>query len=170
MKKLKSVWLLFTFLAVFNTVKAQNTSLPAINNVVANYLEVKNALAADNYTLAKGKAKQLLNAIDSVSADKLTADQKKTWLSYADKLSFDSRHISEAPTIDHQREHFSALSKNMAEAIKMLKLNAISLYIQYCPMKKASWISESATVKNPYYGKQMLTCGQVTETIAPAAK
>jgi hypothetical protein len=35
----------------------------------------------------------------------------------------------------------------------------------YCPMKKANWLSSSATIKNPYYGNSMLTCGKVVETL-----
>jgi hypothetical protein len=27
------------------------------------------------------------------------------------------------------------------------------------------WLSSEAVIKNPYYGKAMLTCGKVTETI-----
>jgi hypothetical protein len=32
-------------------------------------------------------------------------------------------------------------------------------------MKKAIWLSSENTVKNPYYGKQMLTCGSLQETL-----
>jgi hypothetical protein len=32
-------------------------------------------------------------------------------------------------------------------------------------MKKMYWLSSEAAIKNPYYGKMMLTCGSVTETI-----
>jgi hypothetical protein len=35
----------------------------------------------------------------------------------------------------------------------------------YCPMKKSNWLSNEKTVKNPYYGSAMLTCGEVTGTI-----
>jgi hypothetical protein len=32
-------------------------------------------------------------------------------------------------------------------------------------MKKATWLSSSKTIKNPYFGSAMPTCGKVTETI-----
>lgn len=82
-----------------------------------------------------------------------------------DKLLIDSRHISESTEIDHQREYFASLSKNMLEAVKGLKLNITPVYAQYCPMKKATWLSESVEIKNPYYGRQMLTCGKVAESL-----
>jgi hypothetical protein len=37
--------------------------------------------------------------------------------------------------------------------------------LQYCPMKKASWLSDSKDIRNPYYGANMLDCGSVKTTI-----
>jgi hypothetical protein len=31
--------------------------------------------------------------------------------------------------------------------------------------KGANWLSKESTIKNPYYGSQMLTCGKTVETI-----
>jgi hypothetical protein len=43
------------------------------------------------------------------------------------------------------------------------------IYYQFCPMendgKGAKWISKDETIKNPYYGSQMLSCGKTVETI-----
>ena len=30
----------------------------------------------------------------------------------------------------------------------------------YCPMVKKSWLQKGTAVKNPYFGKSMLTCGE----------
>jgi len=171
MRTLKSIIILFTVFITYSTVKAQDkTANTAVNNVLSAYLDVKNALTTDNNAQTKAKAKDLLTAITAVPMDKLTADQHKLWMTYAEKLEFDSRHISESDAIDHQREHFTSLSKNMYEVTKGLKLNTNTVYEQYCPMKKATWLSETNAIKNPYYGKQMLTCGKTTETLAPVAK
>lgn len=40
-----------------------------------------------------------------------------------------------------------------------------SAVVQFCPMKNASWLSDSKEVCNPYYGDKMLTCGSVKEEI-----
>jgi Cu(I)/Ag(I) efflux system membrane fusion protein len=31
--------------------------------------------------------------------------------------------------------------------------------------KGADWLSTEESIKNPYYGQSMLTCGEVTDTI-----
>jgi hypothetical protein len=171
MKTLKTFIILLTVLVSYSTVKAQDkTAGTAVNNVLTAYLNVKNALTADNKVATKSKAKDLLTAVNAVPMDKFTPEQHKLWMTYSEKLEFDSRHISESDAIDHQREHFTSLSKNLYEVVKGLKLNTTTVYEQYCPMKKATWLSETNAIKNPYYGKQMLTCGKTTETLAPAAK
>jgi len=44
-----------------------------------------------------------------------------------------------------------------------------AIYIQHCPMansnKGADWLSLSDEIRNPYFGADMLTCGEVTEEL-----
>ncbi len=171
MKTLKTVLLSLILFVAFTQAKAQDQIAgTSVNSVITAYLGVKNALAADNNEAAKSKAKELLAAVTAVQPDKFTANQKTIWAANVDKLQFDSRHISESAALDHQREHFASLSKNLFNVVKGLKLNTTVVYYQYCPMKKASWLSETSAIKNPYYGKQMLTCGKTTETLTAASK
>ncbi|MBS7565675.1 DUF3347 domain-containing protein [Mucilaginibacter sp. SMC90] len=157
MKKiLKSILLSISLFAAVLAAKAQATS----PTILTSYFALKDALVADNSTEAQVKAKALL-----VGLINIPVDQQKNWKPYMDKLLIDSRHISESTEIDHQREYFASLSKNMLEAVKGLKLNITPVYAQYCPMKKATWLSESVEIKNPYYGRQMLTCGKVAESL-----
>ncbi|MEO8886631.1 MAG: DUF3347 domain-containing protein [Mucilaginibacter sp.] len=165
MKKL-TILLLIIFSAALGTVKAVTPALTEdVNNVIKNYLALKNALVIDNAPVAQACAATLLAAISTVSDKEMNAAQRKTWLAYADKLSFDSRHISETTDIDHQREHFANLSVNILAVLKALKLNTATLYKQYCPMKKKYWLSEASAIKNPYYGSKMPTCGETKETL-----
>ncbi|QJD96088.1 DUF3347 domain-containing protein [Mucilaginibacter robiniae] len=169
-KVLKTVTLTISLFAAVFAAKAQPATPDLVTPaILSNYYELKDALAADNSTLAQVKAKALLNAVETFNATLFTAEQQRIWSSYTDKLQFDSRHISESTALDHQREHFASLSKSMFAVLKSLKLNSAPVYEQYCPMRKATWLSESADIKNPYYGKQMLNCGKTTETL-PVAK
>ena len=75
-----------------------------------------------------------------------------------------SKSISENKDIGRQRETFKVLSKNMHELLPFYKADE-TLYYQYCPMQDANWLSKDKTIKNPYYGSQMLSCGSTVETI-----
>jgi hypothetical protein len=146
---------------------AQSTS---VDKITQAYLGLKNALVASDATVAKAKAAALLTVLSAPTDKSLKPDQQKLLAANLEKLKFDSRHISESSAIDHQREHFESLSKNMYTVLSGLKANSTVLYEQYCPMKKAYWLSENKTIENPYYGKTMPDCGVVKATLQPAGK
>jgi hypothetical protein len=169
MKTIKSIFLSLLLLTAVVRTKAQTTTAStSINNLLTAYLDLKNALVASDNAAAQAKAKVLHDDVTAVQANTLPADQQTIWKSYVDKLSFDSRHISESTDISHQREHFASLSKNMYDVVKAFKANTTVIYWQYCPMKKSSWLSDKPAIENPYYGKEMLDCGSVKETLKAA--
>ncbi|RYU89525.1 DUF3347 domain-containing protein [Mucilaginibacter terrigena] len=161
---MKKIFLTLMFVLSIVMVKAQNT---AVDKITSSYIGVKNALVGSNSTLAKTRSAELLAALSAPVKGLLPA-QQKLMATYLDKLKFDSRHISETTVLDHQREHFESLSKNMYALLAGLKLNSATLYQQYCPMKKAAWLSETEDIRNPYYGDDMLECGKVTATLKGA--
>lgn len=152
------------FLLAAYTTHAQNKS---VDQITSAYIGVKNALVGSNATLAKSRAKELLAAL-AVPPQGLTAVQQKLAGSYADKLKADSRGISQATDIEQQRKYFESLSANIYSLLSGLQLNGTTLYQQYCPMKKAAWLSESEDIRNPYYGDKMLECGMVKATLKAA--
>jgi hypothetical protein len=119
--------------------------------LLSSYYDIKNALVNSDAPAAAARAGDFLKLISLKS--------------YQDKLAFNARHISESKDIAHQREHFAALSADFYKLAKAVKLSGQPIYYDYCPMNKTYWLSASKDIKNPYYGKQMLTCGKVSDTI-----
>ena len=140
-----------------------------ISEVYADYIGLKNSLTKDNADSAAAYAKKLFKDIDKVQMDKLTATQYTAWMNYNTKLSYDAEHIKGTAELEHQREHFISLSKTMYDLLKAFSTNTETVYYQFCPMandgKGAYWISENSKIVNPYFGKQMLSCGSTKETI-----
>ncbi|MGY3053104.1 hypothetical protein ACVWYG_001301 [Pedobacter sp. UYEF25] len=122
------------------------------------YYNIKDALVGGNATLAASKAAELVKALNSSDAKTITGDKGDDLLVHAGK-------IAQSKDLKDQREHFNGLSADMIAVAKKSKLSADPVYQLYCPMKRANWLSNSATVKNPYFGSAMLTCGKVVETI-----
>lgn len=166
MKTLKTT-IFALMVMLFATATKANPTANTIDKIINAYLDLKNALVGSDAKTARLKAADLVNILATQPDQSLTAQQQKVIIKYRDKMVFDARHISESDALGHQREHFAALSGNMYEVLKAVKMNSNTLYEQYCPMKKAYWISEIRDIKNPYFGNEMLTCGKVTETLAP---
>ncbi len=138
--------------------------------VLAAYYGLKDALVADNGKLAAENGKAMKMALRKIDTKSWTAKERNAYEEVAKKLDTDAEHIGDnGGKIDHQREHFVTLSTNLSTLTKALKINSEPAYLQFCPManggKGAFWLSKENKVKNPYYGKSMLTCGSVKETL-----
>jgi hypothetical protein len=161
--------IVLTALTAISTVQTKAADLKtSINAIVKSYLDIKNALAADNAKAANDAAKSFTIALKDIQPDQMDASQKASWNKYAEKLRYDGDHISESAELAHQREHFGSLSANLYAVLKTFKDNESPLYQQYCPMAKKTWLSEISEIKNPYLGKQMPGCGVTWETLKAA--
>ena len=149
-----------------NNATTQNAS---VDEAVNAYLQLKNALTADNGNDAATAGKQLHEAVLKLDNASFAADQKKVYDDVKDDIKEHAEHIStNAGKIAHQREHFDMLSKDMIDLVKVVKPSQ-TLYKDHCPMyndnKGADWLSEVKEIKNPYLGKKMPDCGEVKEEI-----
>jgi hypothetical protein len=137
----------------------------SLSPLLGLYYDIKNALVSGDANTAAAKAGEFVKTINNIDIKTLSETDMKAFKPLQEKLSFDAEHISATKDIDHQRDHFKSFSDNFYKLAKAVKLSEQPVYQAYCPMKKAYWLSSEAAIKNPYYGKQMLTCGKVTETL-----
>jgi len=145
------------------TQKSKPTGSP-LQSIQDSYFSLKNALVKSDAKTASGRGKELATAITAVKMNELSTEEHNVWMKIMDVLNTDARLISQIQDIKKQREAFKSLSKNMYELLKTSKHSA-PIYYQYCPMQDANWLSTESAIKNPYYGAQMLTCGNTVETL-----
>jgi hypothetical protein len=146
------------------TVATTNTNF-SIADVVSNYIALKNALTKDDGKAAANAGKAIVIAMAKLDANTLDAAKKKAYTDVADDAKEHAEHIGDnASKLDHQREHFAMLSKDVNDLIKVFG-STTKLYQDFCPMyddgKGAIWISEIKEIKNPYFGTKMITCGSI---------
>ena len=146
---------------------AQESHLSVLQPLLESYYEIKDALVNSDASSAALEAKGFLQIMNGVDSKKLSAAELGLYLPMNDELLLGAKRIAETKDLKKQREQFSALSINLFRLIKGLKLNSSPTYYAYCPMKGKYWLSKEISIKNPYYGKSMLTCGKVVETVVP---
>jgi hypothetical protein len=71
--------------------------------------------------------------------------------------------------LEAQRNLFKGLSQEMIHLLEGSPVPGMTLYVAHCPMLEADWVTADKQIRNPYAGSQMLTCGSITEEIAPSA-
>lgn len=134
-----------------------------IKTLVTEYLSVKNALINSSETEAATASGKMYEAMKGFDKSLLSADQKKIYDDIESDLKEHAEHISKSK-IDHQREHFATMSKDMYDLVKAFGAG-MTLYHDHCPMYNdgSMWLSETKDIKNPFYGDKMMTCGSVEE-------
>jgi hypothetical protein len=145
---------------------AMNTSQTSdAEQVVADYMMVKEALVAtskDEAAKAGNKLERTLNGFDMSS---YTSEQQSELKDIIADAKEHAEHIGKSE-MDHQREHFKILSKDITDMVAITGTET-TLYQQFCPMYDggSAWLSMSKDVKNPYYGSKMMSCGKVQKEI-----
>ena len=152
------------------TTASTATNQPAsIREILAGYLQMKNAFAKDNSKDAAAAGNQMVKTFANFNKTSLTAEQAKIYNDIEDDAKEHAEHVGlNAGNIKHQREHFEMLSKDIYQLVKTFG-GGQKLYYDHCPMyndgKGANWISETKEIANPYLGKSMPTCGTVKEEL-----
>ena len=156
MKK-QIITFLFLLMAFVST-NAQRKSTPQLTKLYQNYITIKSALASDDLKKTSMAAGEFLKTAKTVNA-KMIAEKNLV------SIQTDGKIIAQAKNIDVQRKAFYRLSDVMIGLAKENKLSDKTIFVQYCPMAKGSWLSNEKQIINPYYGKSMLDCGSVKSEI-----
>jgi hypothetical protein len=135
------------------------------NQVLADYMALKNALVATNKEDAAKAGKKLESTLNGFDVSSYTSEEQTELKDIIADAKEHAEHIGKSE-MDHQREHFKKLSKDITDMVAITGTET-TLYQQYCPMydKGSAWLSTSNEVRNPYYGSKMLKCGKVQKTI-----
>ena len=144
---------------------AQSKTDVAFNQLLTAYYDVKNALASDKKDVATEKVKTLSTKVDAIPHKDLPTIQHALWMEQAKVIKAKATELAAGKDIQAQRKSFEGISYAMIKTVRNIKFNNTIVYVQHCPMAKASWLNEKENIENPYYGSMMFDCGDVTETI-----
>ena len=137
------------------------------NEIVSGYLKIKNAFVKNDSKTASQAAQILEIALTNIDGSRLNAEQKIIAIKIATQAKKQVKIIAaNGSKLDTQRKAFQQLSNTINELVTTFGTTQ-KLYIDFCPMYKEGsiWISETKTIKNPYYGSQMLGCGRIKDTL-----
>ena len=69
--------------------------------------------------------------------------------------------LEKASDLKSAREAFGALTDAVLAAGNAEGWKDVEgVKLTFCPMVNRSWLQKDAQIRNPYYGKAMLTCGE----------
>jgi membrane fusion protein, copper/silver efflux system len=144
-----------------------------LDGVYTAYLALQASFSGDAFPSVGTNARALSTALGAVDMKLLTDSQTHmAWMAASDSLEKSVGQIANAKDIEAARAAFKPLSATLITTAKQFGTSGkTALYALHCPMafnnQGADWIQANKTVKNPYFGKTMLACGKITETLSP---
>jgi uncharacterized protein YdbL (DUF1318 family) len=158
-------------LAINENTDAFNQSF---SQVLGAYYNLKDALVASDTAKATAAARTLATASDSLKVNEIKGDStgmiKETAKSYSGALSSTAQALASGKDLNAKRKEFEQIADAMWSLTRTVRYSGQKAYWQYCPMafdnKGAYWMSNERDIKNPYFGKEMLNCGEVQDSLA----
>jgi membrane fusion protein, copper/silver efflux system len=130
----------------------QTSNTPAAGStlsasIVDPYLKIQEAFADDKTDGVKENAGQVATASAALGAPAMKIDTAAVQLASASGL-------------EDARTRFATLSEAIDDYMTGLHLKAPEgVRVAFCPMVQKPWLQKGEAIENPYYGKEMLTCG-----------
>jgi hypothetical protein len=117
-------------------------------SIIDPYLRIQEALANDSIEGVRQNAGELTTASTRLGAPGMRIQTAATSLTSATEL-------------EDARTKFGNLSAAIDTYMTGLKLTLPEgVKVAYCPMVSKPWLQEGDSLRNPYYGSSMLTCGE----------
>ncbi len=119
-------------------------------SVYDHYLKIQTELAKDSLKGVEAEATAIAKASQADAAKTLPA-----------ALAGQAEILAKAPDLKAARAAFKPLSASLIKNLANHKAGKEAYQEVYCPMAKAGWLQEGKKIRNPYFGKEMLTCGEL---------
>ncbi|MGM0613004.1 MAG: efflux RND transporter periplasmic adaptor subunit [Bacteroidota bacterium] len=134
-----------------------------------DYIKMKNSFVDTDPDKVNEHANQLQNSLEDIDMSLLEGEAHMQWMDHLEVIEKDLNTIAESSDIEVQREAFVTFNPAFYKAVKAFGLIDVEAYYQFCPMANddngAYWISEQKEIRNPYFGDEMMSCGENKDTI-----
>ncbi len=127
--------------------------------ILDSYLKIGDALSSNSLAGVPVLAKSIGTQAATIDASSVTGEHAAHYKDVPTNLQKAAQTLSQAKTLDEARASFKKLSMPMVMWVTMSKPKDID--VLYCSMAKGSWVQKHGKVRNPYYGAEMLDCGEV---------
>ncbi len=141
-----------------------------VDSFLQAYYQLKNALVDDDSVAALNQTEPLMAKLNNISLEDIQdKNQKKVVGKELQQLNGYIGKMKQDSALRNIRHYFEEISMSTYQLIRGAGLKDVKVYRTFCPMafdnKGAYWLSNSSTIRNPYFGHKMINCGMVKETL-----
>jgi len=140
----------FAALAAEDKKMDDSALMQPVKSVLDDYLKIQAELAKDSLKGVDEHASAISKAVKGDDMKMLSPDVAKQ-----------AETLAQAKDLKAARAAFKPLSASLVKYLADNKAGVGTYHEAWCPMVKASWLQTGTAIKNPYMGKQMLSCGEL---------
>ncbi|HUC82700.1 MAG TPA: DUF3347 domain-containing protein [Flavisolibacter sp.] len=152
----------------------------SIENILTIYGQMGEDFVNWDSAGAREKALDLGGKFLAINLEELKKDSNAIYQTAVDLVGYAKANIETIAAeerIRPQREAYNNLTDNIEQFLNTIRYDREKLFVQQCPMAfddvvAAKWLSKKEDIRNPYlglkdpkYGKGMLSCGETIKTI-----
>jgi hypothetical protein len=135
------------FIAALSSAATVHAS-DAMKAIVGSYLDIQARLAGDKIEGIKPVAQAIV-------------EQAARMGTGGEGIVKTAKALEQAADLKAARDAFGPLSDAVIAAGNAENWKDVpDVRVAYCPMVKRSWVQKEETIRNPYYGASMLSCGE----------
>ncbi|HAW79942.1 MAG TPA: hypothetical protein DEO59_05695 [Balneola sp.] len=136
--------------------------------LITEYIQLKDALVADDFELAQKSLNSFSKEINS-NSEMIDHESSDKYDAHHKRMVAAVNTTMKAQDIKALRDSFDEITDELLVAIENQGYTDNKLYVQFCPMANdksgAKWLSTKEEILNPYYGSMMIKCGTTLKTI-----
>ena len=135
-----------------------------------SYYDLKDAFIKEEMVAINATADSLAKQINQILIKELKSDStQKAAQILIESIKAELIGLKGETDIEEKRKAFQMIGEQLLVLIQTVQYDNEIIYNQFCPMAMndngATWLSNSADIKNPYLPKTMLECGEVKDTL-----
>ncbi|RIV17441.1 DUF3347 domain-containing protein [Fibrisoma montanum] len=132
-------------------------------------LKLTESLVGSDVNRSKAAAGGVEKALSGADMMLLSGQAHTDWMKYLNAMNAALKAIRGTGDLEKQRTAYAQFEDGLYRSVKAFGVTDKPIYRQYCPMalnnKGSYWLSDKEPIRNPYFGDQMLTCGETKEVI-----
>jgi membrane fusion protein, copper/silver efflux system len=132
----------------------------------SGYLQAQEALALDDLAAAQAALTRLLEGLKQAKAEALPTGLRRQAEAQHARVQSALEHLAHMQSIAELRAAFEEVSNAALSLARTFgQPGEAALHEAFCPMAfddaGASWLQRGETINNPYFGSEMLRCGEL---------
>lgn len=152
---------------------APETFKAGLGKVYQGYEKIESALAHDDFPKAKEAFQSMHGILHMQQTEGLDSAGKAYWRALDSSFMEVLHPMAASKDIAEMRDHLIDFSPLMLDALESFGAKSETrAFLFHCPMARnnqgADWLQSDSTLLNPYYGKEMPTCGSLVREVGLA--